>query len=827
MAAGDLAGSFQDEVTCSVCLEYFTDPVTIECGHNFCRACISQCWGESESNFSCPQCRETALQRNLRPNRQLGNLVELVKRLRLQAVTEPEGQRMCERHQEALKLFCEEDQTPICVVCDRSRAHRAHTVVPIEEAAQEYREQILSRLQHLQEEREELLGLKSDWDKESERLLRQTEVERQLVVFECEQLRQFLAEQERLLLARLGELDQEIGRRREENATHLCEEISQLSALITELEGKCQQPVPELLQGVRSAVRRGEKVMSPHPAPKSPELEKRIRDFPRENKLQEAVTGFLEGLAAERGLRRARGFAVDVTLDPDTANPNLVLSEDRKHVRHGDEEQALPDNPERFDAYPEVLGTEGFTGGRHYWEVEVGDKPDWMLGVCRDSVIRKGENDVSLEDGYWVVQLADGKYEGLTSPTTPLPVSVRPSRVGIFLDYEAGEVSFYNVTDRSHLYTFTGTFHGKLRPYFYPGLNAGGTKTAPLIICPVSAQAEGNLYITVLSPLDPQHQACELGEWRGAEKEVRKVKNKRETIAGEFNKLHTLLREEEQLLLQSLEEEEKETLQRLQENVTKLSQQSSSLQQLITEIEEKCQQPVIELLKDVKTTLSRSENVKLWEPEAVSTDLKNVYKIRSCLDMREILKRFAVDVTLDPDTAHPYLVLSEDRKRVRHGDKRQDLPNNPERFDTYPEVLGAEGFAGGRHYWEVEVGEKTGWDLGICRESVSRKGQDTYRPRNGYWILWLRGGRYKALTSPPTPFPVSVRPSRVGIFLDYEAGEVSFYNVTDRSHLFTFTDTFSGKLHPYFCPGHNPGGTNAAPLIICPVPAQAGGNLCP
>ncbi|XP_029767878.1 zinc finger protein RFP-like, partial [Terrapene carolina triunguis] len=203
MAAGDLAGSFQEEVTCSVCLEYFTDPVSIECGHNFCRACISQCWGESEPNFSCPQCRETAQQRHLRSNRQLGNLVELVKRLRLQAVAEPEGQRVCERHQEALKLFCEEDQTPICVVCDRSRAHRAHTVVPIEEAAQEYR---------------------------------------------------FLAEQERLLLARLGELDEEIGRRRAENATRLCKEISQLSTRITELEGKCQQPVLELLQGVRSTM---------------------------------------------------------------------------------------------------------------------------------------------------------------------------------------------------------------------------------------------------------------------------------------------------------------------------------------------------------------------------------------------------------------------------------------------------------------------------------------------------------------------------------------------------------------------------------------------
>ncbi|XP_044839058.1 E3 ubiquitin-protein ligase TRIM39-like [Mauremys mutica] len=308
-------------------------------------------------------------------------------------------------------------------------------------------------------------------------------------------------------------------------------------------------------------------------------------------------------------------------------------------------------------------------------------------------------------------------------------------------------------------------------------------------------------------------------EWQG------KVKNKREMIAGEFNKLHTLLREEEQLLLQSLEEEERETLQRLRENVTKLSQQSSSLQQLITEIEEKCQQPVVELLKDMKSALSRSENVKLQEPEAVSTDLKNVYKIS--LDMKEALKRFIVDVTLDPDTAHTWLVLSEDRKHVRHGDTRRDLPDNPERFDPCVSVLGTEGFAGGRCYWEVEVGDKTGWDLGVCRESVSRKGQVRLSPGNGYWAVVLRDGGYEACTSPPTPLPVSVRPSRVGIFLDYEAGEVSFYNVTDRSHLFIFTGTFSGTLHPYFSPGLNAGGTNSAPLIICLVPAQAGGNLCP
>uniref|UniRef100_A0A8C3FDF5 Uncharacterized protein n=1 Tax=Chrysemys picta bellii TaxID=8478 RepID=A0A8C3FDF5_CHRPI len=161
-----------------------------------------------------------------------------------------------------------------------------------------------------------------------------------------------------------------------------------------------------------------------------------------------------------------------------------------------------------------------------------------------------------------------------------------------------------------------------------------------------------------------------------------------------------------------------------------------------------------------------------------------------------------VDVTLDPNTAHPNLVLSEDQKTVTYDDRRQDQPENPERFTTYPTALGTNGFTGGRFYWEVEMGDKTNWTVG--------------------------DGKYEACTSSPrTPLAVSVRPRRVGIFLDYEAGEVSFYNVTDRSLLFTFTDTFSGTLRPYFYVGYKEEGKNTAPLTICPVPAQAGGNLCP
>ncbi|XP_075769322.1 zinc finger protein RFP-like [Pelodiscus sinensis] len=396
MAAGDLARSFQDEVTCPICLEFFTDPVSIECGHNHCRACLSQCWGESEPKFSCPQCRVTILQRHLRPNYQLGNLVELVKRLQLPAGPEPKGQPGCKRHQEALKLFCQEDQTPICVVCDRSREHRAHPVVPIEEAAQEYKEKLQGALGPLREQLEEALVLRSEEEEKTA---------------EWQDVKSTLSRSENM-------------------------KLQEPEAVCTDLQRKYK-----ICLDLRETLNR---------------------------------------------------FAVEVTLDPDTANPWLVLSEDRKCVRLRDTHQDLLDIPKRFDYCVFVLGAKGFAGGRCYWEVEVGDKTGWTLGVCRESVSRKGKVTLTPKNGYWVMWLRDGGYKACTSSPTPLPVSTKRSRVGIFLDYEAGEVLFYNVTDRSHLFTFTDTFSGMLCPFFSPYLNIRGTNTAPLTICPVPAEAGGN-----------------------------------------------------------------------------------------------------------------------------------------------------------------------------------------------------------------------------------------------------------------------------------------------------------------------------------------------
>uniref|UniRef100_A0A8C3S4A5 Uncharacterized protein n=1 Tax=Chelydra serpentina TaxID=8475 RepID=A0A8C3S4A5_CHESE len=463
-----------EEATCSICLEYLTEPVTIDCGHNFCRVCITQYSEqrepESDTKFPCPQCRVLFQKQKLQPNMQLADIVENIKKLRLQPRKE-QKKNLCERHQEKLQLFCEEDREAICLVCRESRAHRAHVLLPIQEAALDYKDGEGSHLQQWVQclhviplphrTHGKPIGGSSNKDQ-----LHYLEVPlkntKQSITCEFKKLHQFLSEEEQLLLRRLAEEERETLQRLQDNITKLSEQSAALINLITELEEKCQQPAFELMKV---------KLLT------SPSLPAAL------NSLVRAVSPALKNvykvcLDMREMLER---FTVDVTLDPDTAHPNLVLYEDRKCVRHGDTRQDLPDNPERFDCCHCVLGTEGFTGGRCYWEVEVGDMTDWMLGVCRESVSRKGWVILTTENGYWAMWLWDGEYKVLTSPRTSLPVSVRPSRVGIFLDYEAGEVSFYNVTDRSHLFTFTGTFSGTLRPYFCPGLNSGGKNLAQIV----------------------------------------------------------------------------------------------------------------------------------------------------------------------------------------------------------------------------------------------------------------------------------------------------------------------------------------------------------
>ncbi|KAL0189512.1 hypothetical protein M9458_016611, partial [Cirrhinus mrigala] len=177
------------------------------------------------------------------------------------------------------------------------------------------------------------------------------------------------------------------------------------------------------------------------------------------------------------------------------------------------------------------------------------------------------------------------------------------------------------------------------------------------------------------------------------------------------------------------------------------------------------------------------------------------------------------DVTLDPDTAHPYLILSDDGKQVRHGDTEHELLDNPERFDNCVCVLGKEGFSSGKFYFEVLVKGKTEWDLGVARESINRKGLISARPQYGFWTvaLWNEND-FRAHADPSVSLSLRVKPQKVGVFVDYEEGLVSFYDVESRSHIYSFTgQSFNEKLYPLFSPCRNDEGKNSAPLIISPV----------
>lgn len=200
--------------------------------------------------------------------------------------------------------------------------------------------------------------------------------------------------------------------------------------------------------------------------------------------------------------------------------------------------------------------------------------------------------------------------------------------------------------------------------------------------------------------------------------------------------------------------------------------------------------------------------------ETVTAEVKKL-----CETEFQRARQYAVDVTLDPDTAHPKLVLSENKKQVYHGDIALSLPDNPERFYPGISVLGKEGFSSGRFYYEVQVKGKTEWDIGVGLESANRKGGNILNPERGYWALGMRKNKsYWALSSTPICVPLVEKPQRVGVYVDLEWGQVSFYNVDAASHIYSFTGySFNERLFPYFNPRRNHCGVNSAPLIISPV----------
>ncbi|KYO29215.1 hypothetical protein Y1Q_0005907 [Alligator mississippiensis] len=747
MAAQNPIGNLQDEATCPICLEYFTQPVTLECGHNFCRDCITQCWNRLQPKCFCPQCRQDVQQKNLRPNRQLENILKIAKQLTVQAVKGAGGKEVCQEHQEPLKLFCEEDQTPICVVCDRSRSHRAHAVVPIEEAAKEYKDKIQTHLKTLKQDQEKLKKCKLTGEKSIGEYLRKTEAEQKMIISQFQQLHQFLQEKEQLLLAQLRELNKEIVTLQNKNITKLAQRISQLHDLIHEMEGKCQQPVSEFLQGVRSTLSRYEKGKFQHMVEIPSELEKRLKDFSHKNViLTETLRKFKDTLHSELEIKNHRLLGLqrhgeitgslppglgkrrrrppqpytkaNVTLDPDTAYPKLIVSINQKSVKHQEEKQTLPDNPQRFDTVPCVLGHEGFTSGRHWWEVEVVEGRYWAVGVARASVRRKGGINLSTDKGIWAVECI-GTMEYIvarTSPWTRLSLNRNLRTIRISLDYDSGQVAFFDVENNRRIFTFPpASFTEDLTPIC---MVCDRSKEHSFhTVVPIEEAAQDykkniQVYLVILNKKREKLLNFKASEAKRVREHLKQTEAERQKIVSEFEQLHQFLKDQEQLLLARLGELEREFVKSQEEKSSEVSKGISVLNKVIADLEEKCQQPASDFLQDIRRILNRCEKMKEFcKPEGISPELEQrlLHFSRKNIAVKVALKKFKdallselktereksrggdgqVNVTLDPETASPQLILSVDRKSVTWGVTRLSHPENPQRFDAAPCVLGS------------------------------------------------------------------------------------------------------------------------------------------
>ncbi|XP_043928673.1 nuclear factor 7, brain-like [Protopterus annectens] len=283
----------------------------------------------------------------------------------------------------------------------------------------------------------------------------------------------------------------------------------------------------------------------------------------------------------------------------------------------------------------------------------------------------------------------------------------------------------------------------------------------------------------------------------------------KEHTAEEFQELHSLLCVEQEELQCTIEKESKTMLSYMENNVMNVTEEvfwltaieeQIKMRKKLNKLREPVTASIVNIIANCESQIQRQKSELMREIKDKNICGPSQYKAWSAL--RNIIKPVPVSLSLDHDTVHPHLILSKDLKRVGLGHQLQDLPKNPKRFEKCLYVLSSQGFQSGRHYWEVDVGSKSNWAVGIVKESVSRKKEEIMSPENGYWILrQTTANEYYILTSVPRKLHLKPSPTRIGILLNYAEGYLSFYSASNMFHLFTFWSTFDQKVFPFFCPG--------------------------
>uniref|UniRef100_A0A668A4G7 E3 ubiquitin-protein ligase TRIM21-like n=2 Tax=Myripristis murdjan TaxID=586833 RepID=A0A668A4G7_9TELE len=400
--------------------------------------------------------------------------------------------RMCKKHNAVLQLFCKTDLMCVCLICNASD-HKSHDIVSLEEGCTGKKADLgkteAEIKQMIQQRQVKIQGLKESVELSREDAER--EIADSVRIFTA--LMQSVERGQAELLQMIQEKQKTTEKQAESLIEELEQEISELMKRSAEVEQLSHtEDHLHLLQRFPS--------LNIHPHTKN-WTEVRVHRSSYVGsvrravaQLEETLSKEMKKLCADLELMRVQQFEVDVTLDPDTANPFLILSGDGKQVKHGDVKKNLPDKPGRFTYFNSVLAKQSFSSGRFYYEVQVKGKTRWHLGVARESLKRKGQIVLNSTSGCWMLHLRNGnEFTARGNSDVRLSLKSRPQKVGVFVDYEEGLVSFYDVDAAALIYSYTGcSFTEKLYPYFSPCNNDWGVNSAPLIICPVSHSDQTN-----------------------------------------------------------------------------------------------------------------------------------------------------------------------------------------------------------------------------------------------------------------------------------------------------------------------------------------------
>ncbi|KAM9349570.1 E3 ubiquitin-protein ligase TRIM39-like [Symphorus nematophorus] len=524
----------EKKLLCSVCLDVFTEPVSTPCGHNFCRTCIHKYWDSSDI-CQCPLCKRTfspkpellintvvsELAAEFKASVQvkastpepqlletavvfcdicseikekavksclmcLASFCEVhlephqrVAGLRSHTLLDPVNNlddRMCKKHNKIIELYCRTEQVCICAKCFKTD-HKGHNVVLLEE---EY-EAVVAKKDAAKADIQKMIRSRLKKIAEIENSVDEAEKEKKANVQVFTDLTHSIQRSHTELVETVEERYKATKQKAEGFLTELRMEVAELESRNSKLEQLSQsEDHQHFLHSFPTLCSPLNKDWTSAGVDSDLSFEV-MKDTV--TVLKQRVDEIMEELL-EVNMKRMRKYAVDLTLDPDTAHRLLVISKDRKQVTGVDTEQNLPHSPKRFEAYPEVLAKQGFTTGKFYYEVQVEGKTDWVVGVVRESVDRKEDLAQSVENGYWAIMYDFG---GICRTSSELDIQItQPQKVGIFVDYEKGVISFCEVDSKSHIYSFTGChFTEKLYPYFCPDYSMNEINAAPLIITPV------------------------------------------------------------------------------------------------------------------------------------------------------------------------------------------------------------------------------------------------------------------------------------------------------------------------------------------------------